>query len=803
MRYVTHLHRLLVGVLLTLLTPLVAHASYSDILTSVRATTTPAQADPEVLAFALAALRPGDAALTPERVQQALRGEILSFCRPTTTSSSSAPSDAACLQEMETIRSLVQREMWVRDVGRDLQAIATGQELQEGVLPGADINELLPQSILAIWEVTATETGASITSPTIVSVPELDDAVKKAVTNALTALKPEERVAATWRLLYGVREARGERGSPRPEHEQPEAEANQPGTERQHLFRETPDLEEALLALQAAVLAAVPATDDRPRLFLPISIGSQTLAWVTDDDVGLRFVEALEPVQPSLVSLTDGTAIRGGTFPPAPGEDADPQGHGLCQMPLSSDGFLCRLAEGGPNCAEPTTNSGPLRLGPCTGTGDVRQTLAGPDACRTSVWRDGGFDTTYQCRPELTCESICNDASASANATTQLHAYKKGSSGDPGVVRGCVRNNNLDLPPVYQALRAAVGMSVSCGLPDQIDVSDVVGADQLPDTCCSIAGEMASVACRAMEEDGVLTNDDGSFRKAPDGTPFTLPNCTAALVIDQCSSSCGRTLPAGFRDALFAQAQTNPGNTPTRCEDALEEPRVQRILAAMTHRDELCRADRLTSFPNTIGNLACYANQCLEDSLEFQRLNPGQSPYVTGETIAPFDAWLGPRQTGSGAVDVAPLIPPTLPAYEPGQLLLEFDSALCELVGLPPLTPPALCLLRPLQRALVPLASFALQAADPARQIDQLRVQVEDVQRAATAFGLRRGQEGMRQALRAPVQSLTTTLTEAEAILQTLRDASFTTVSCPIDGTALSSSSAENSDSSDTTTTQP
>jgi hypothetical protein len=61
----------------------------------------------------------------------------------------------------------------------------------------------------------------------------------------------------------------------------------------------------------------------------------------------------------------------------------------------------------------------------------------------------------------------------------------------------------------------------------------------------------------------------------------------------------------------------------------------------------------------------------------------------------------------------------------------------------------------------------------------------------------------MRQALRAPVQSLTTTLTEAEAILQTLRDASFTTVSCPIDGTALSSSSAENSDSSDTTTTQP
>lgn len=792
---------------------------YRTIKADVMAEQSTFQVSDEVATFAQAILTQAGKDITLEQVRLALTLPASAVCNAGQADNSDTAADdpgneeengdrTDCNELVRRAIEIMKRESLVRELGNSLQPIATTAELATDSYPGMGSESLLlTAAIRAIWGTNATGDDPSLQVRTW---PENDSTIAgdlQQIDAILSRMSDEERTGATWRALYGTRFAKGELGGQN-EADTPADPDNAPGTERQYLWKEQPELDQALLKLRADLFAADAGDEDDEKrvidLFPPQKIGDNVV-WVTSDDVGLRQRIPLHPVLPS---LGDSVPIKGGLWPPAPpGPTLAPSkpsdendSRGLCLIPIAADGHLCRAPTGETSPCRTTVGpqAGTIILAACAGDEEsTKLTPAGPLACEDLDWHLGGFSPDDQCQPELKCDPVCNDNSGTPNPEEEFHVYSKvDQNGQEAIVRGCMKTGDRLLPG-YRALQAGAGLRLICESQNNVALSDLLPPEELEVVCCSQISEMATVMCRAMEEDGVFT--EGNERAvSKGGEPLSVGTCAMAFAIDSCGPSCGGPLPAGYLDELIERANKNPAGRATECEEAVneEEGRLRALLYEAETINESCSPDRLVEMDNTILANTCYADRCLEYSLKLHNLTPAFGALTTFDAQTPLSPAVFPRQEPEEAIEVAPLLPDRLPTdYSPGEIAKNFDIGVCQINGLPPLTPPVLCAVDPLRRLTLPMVEPFGQQANLDQQIGDLALDQSIFRLSGLPAGIRLGDDLFLETLRPVIQELNDSVEGTVRLLNELPDIEFANELCPLSPTQELESSRSNSSS--------
>lgn len=369
-----------------------------------------------------------DAFIVPNDIDLAFRRDYQRLCG----SHPEARKDAGnCAVFAETLRDEARAEELTRALGRDLQIIASGYEMQVDGYPGRQTN--LPTrylSLLALWRA---GTGGQVLAQTGLLIryepmPEGLEATFATLASALDTLeKPDEFTAAVWRYQHGYRLVRGDReeeGFP-----PPEILESGPGAERQYLAKRWESVEAALEALDTVLLSTEidPPLRDKEIVFFSVPpmyqdlLPANVIVWAyfeqhgeefegdTSGDVGLQWRIPLEPVKPALLANPEDTCagatpgdhggecpgIPGGRYPPPPekeeenGERVPMDGRGLCTMPFARLGYLCRpilTAKG--TCPEPQDPPpDKILLTRCQMDPAGTRTNRGPDICQSFGYR--------------------------------------------------------------------------------------------------------------------------------------------------------------------------------------------------------------------------------------------------------------------------------------------------------------------------------------------------------------------------------------------------------------------------------
>lgn len=192
--------------------------------------------------------------------------------------------------------------------------------------------------------------------------------------------------------------------------------------------------------------------------------------------------------------------------------------------------------------------------------------------------------------------------------------------------------------------------------------------------------------------------------------------------------------------------------------------------------DNRSEQDR-TSYRNTIGNTACYIGQCIEESMRTHRLVSGRNTFVTQDAAYPWDP-LMKSTTGGSLLTSPPLLVGAIPPYRPQRILNAFDESLCQSVGLPPRTPPALCMFNELRSLAFP-TDFLTTAS---RLLVQTGEQFEPffgLRNLAASIGTRISTELYAQYLQVATKSLVELMRSANIILKEIQKTSFPDEMCP------------------------
>lgn len=814
----------LVGGLALAAPALAQQGLYDGIRMTIDQETAKYSVNDEVSDFAIAVLTSQGETVSATQAEAALRLPAATVCRSEDAESSDEGGDddnapntdddrSTCIDMIQRLRAIMAREERVQALGHDLQAVAGSAELAADAYPGMGTESLLfSEAIRTIW---GTEQSGSSATIEVRTWPKNDSTIKEdlnTITKEIGSLQRPEAIGAVWRVLYGTRFARGERGGLN-DADTASYPDNAPGTERQYLWKEHDSLDEALLKLRQDLLGDdLPADDDAssssagPRrviLYPPKVLMENLVIWVSSDDVGLRQKVPLFPVQPSLIGQNG--AILGGNWPPAPpgptkasmSQSDEDDSRGLCLDPIAEDGFLCRsLSDGESLCEEPAeAQAETIVLAQCEGKEEEAQrTPAGPMICNDLEWRAGDFDPDYQCQPELECADVCNDSSGTPNSNVEFQVFKKEDQDDKlAVSRACVKNDSKILP-AYQVLQAAAGLRLTCELENDVDPIDTLPPEEQEAFCCDQVSQTAAVMCRAMEEDGVFAEDDGSRAISESGEPFTPGNCALAFATDACGLECGGPLKEGYLDELIDRANENPADLPETCDEALGQQRVQDLLFEAEDIDEACSPDRTIALDNTILANACYAGRCLEYTLKVHNTTPAFGAFTATDAIVPYGPEVGDRTAPDEAIDLSPIPPDQLPRYVPGEIIGDFDRAFCQLNGLPPLTPTVVCSVDPLRRLALPLIDPFNHQSTLDQQRQELAAEQQSFLRVGLPAGVRIGDDLFIEMLRGPVQALTDSLSVSTELLTQLNDADFTRELCPLSPPqGLTSSSSDTS----------
>ncbi|MBI3336967.1 hypothetical protein HYZ98_05410 [Candidatus Peregrinibacteria bacterium] len=377
--------------------------------------------------------------VTDADITGTIRNQIATVC-----GKQPAKQHTDCAEFRVRIRDILGREILVRAVGRNLQALTTGEELPVDGMPGRALDfSSRYQGIISIWQ---TGTGGNIEdvgTGVLVRTKLIDHQVMGPLVDTLRtkliAVPEHERAAAVWRYQHGLRFVRGERTpsfgiSPLlPFHlEAPSGDPdNGLNTERQDLFRRwngsngTSDIEQALVDIWSAlpknpfdVNEFDPPLDKKEIVlfifgndFLDQHMPENIIIWARIDgnpnagwpwgDIGLHWQFPQEPALPSLIG-DNGEAILGGRYPPAPVSGNKPvDGLGLCTHPFPAKGYLCRdrIKTAGEKCDEsgqPPTQTNQITLMRCqqNKNATVKTTQLGPDLCADIAWRTTGINTS-------------------------------------------------------------------------------------------------------------------------------------------------------------------------------------------------------------------------------------------------------------------------------------------------------------------------------------------------------------------------------------------------------------------------
>ena len=782
--------------------------------------------------------------ITQEDVEKILKGEGLSVCG-SKQSGEAGKSFTGCDVMTQEIIRLAGQEGRVRALGRGLQALATGYELPLSEIPGHPIKFSTDlRGIVNIWSTEGTLSGEGVSSPSSSSssssesdsppvfLPDnpiyprtqpivlLDDEGEyndkiSAIASALDALSKEEQIAAVWRYMYGVRLVDEKRA---PDYPPPyeDGESGE-GTERQYLFKRWEELEKAMMSLwnwdekfpkDPAAYNPPLKKNDVVYFLIKEPLNEEVILWLRVDgdpagnhpmgDIGLHFKMPLEPLLPSLIHRNE--AILGGTYPPEPMTEEDEReevnGRRICSMPAAQRGYLCRpflaalpenrcpeeFSDEQGNPLDPTA----IRLTTCE-IGEEQLTIAGPDVCREIPWKEPDGDS-MPCKVAMRCSAQCGDEEDHLGYTTPKNSE--------GVIEVCIENDP-EIPMTYVLYHELMHAYQFCGMPPMNSPYSELNAEEANAFCCRTEGEAYQAHCKMMEEDGII-----GPATVINGIPITTEACAEFFTDKACRGTieiedgeevqlqgcpASRAYPASLWDELKQKVAENPADVPASCNEAIGNPdlRVQTLLETIEKRDPVCTVMNLSEYKNRIGNELCFIGQCMEESLELHRLVPGRNPATVGDQAFPWDNPLTGLPPLGNLITNSPAGPGFLPQYRPQLLAAEFETALCQLQGLPARTPPILCAIDSSRRLDLPLKNFFPTAFGLIGNAQEGETAETDLLSLATGIGTRMGTHLYTTYLRTASRSFAETLTSAKDLLTDIKEIEFPSQMCPIGNSPL------------------
>lgn len=666
-------------------------------------------------------------------VDQALRNEY-ETCTPDEL------NIGDCSTPVFFVQDQIAKQAFIRELGRDLQQIATSYEIPVHTHPDRPFSLTTKfESIVRLWQ---SGTDATFRSEgKLVEAKQLDwDALEsdvEALKGALESLKVEENEkmdyekfdAALWRYRYGVQEVEKENENSTGCSSDDE---KGDGTELQYTKTRFCDVEEALNQILQAARQQLEDDDDAVILFSTENLMEDIHVWVRSDDAGLFRDMPLSSVLPSLDctnSKTDPPALEckngvilGGIYPyglkDEPVIDEPEPGRGLCSHPLAQKGYLCRPIEQEtcPTGEDPDS----IQLTRCTESRfkeniPLASTVSGPNICELGGWNEKpDEEVPAECRNcNVTVSCGCNESQTSMKDVE-------------GNIVVCISNEGI--PATYSTIRQLAHAQTLCNQPPSTPLFSN-GAQ-----CCTKEYEAYRLACAA-------AYSDGNF----DGTDITVESCAALLSNDACTN-------AGY-DSCMAE---EPGDEEIEAvKEAMKENRADVVTACMEDADRMdpraasmiyslpmaCTPECISKYKNTVGNNICFAGECIEQSLEAHRLVPGRVAAVSADEAYPWDACIAPDEDLKNTnVGILPAGTSNIfPLYQPGKLALALDSAYCQMNGLPALTPPVLCATDPrrtLQYPLDELLEFNKSLKD---EVEEFELPSGQLMEIAPSIGTRIG----------------------------------------------------------------
>ncbi len=772
--------------------------------------------------------------MSDDEIKAALNGNVMAACGTDDGTWAAEAHRSECGRALPNIKLLANEEQHLRAFGRDLQRMASAQELPLSEIPGRPFHMATDLSgIINIWRAgtgSVQKTASGILVRTRMLTDEEADLIREPfeqLANGLRAAAEEDSGenremlnAAVWYYQYGSRLRSGSRSA----HYPPPREDDQsgPGTERQYLFYGDFSQGTYLDAIWGALVRGgitfdppLSANEVAYILFpedLTELLPENILIWARLDgapyvpgagelypfgDAGLAWTYPTEPLLPSLISLEpDHDPILGGRYPPEPAYEASSDdegnpvpvgtkvpidGRGLCSMPLAQRGYLCRpLRVTDENqCPEPEETpeeENVITLVSCTVEEQPTLTVAGPDVCREIEYLN-----KEEGAPAHNCDVRFRPGPCPGG--------DPGSAGEKqadGSISLCL-DDSMDGPPLtYVQEHELVHAQQYCQLPAG-DIYAGLHEEEGDALCCRLEGEAHFVNCKRMIEDGVLNN---AFVQ---GIEVTAQTCMEMMRVLTCSNyrgrdvSCGSTVPFTRANGqeLFGimSAGGNPADLPDTYDEATDpdtmDARVAARVRAIERQVPVCTPGTESEYKNTIGNNACYIGQCVEESLELHRLTGGRSPATVGDGAFPHD---DPRM-GTALATVLRSVPatsPPLPSYRPQMITRILEDALCQLQGLPAATPPHLCAFSPSRRLAVPLADGSATARSLQYNSAEQRDAATLVEGLAAGLGSRIGTDIQGQYLRIGTRTLSEVVALANMLLKETLTVTFPTNMCPL-----------------------
>ncbi len=707
-----------------------------------------------------------------------------------------------CQGFAEQLSELARKEAWIRALGRELQLIASSYEPEMDGHTAREnaIATKLPGAAL-LWQ-SGVDRMTNPADQVRIKRLELPDTIKPHVQsiegmlggmvvtdNTGETQKKDygELVAALFRYRNGYQEVQMEGKSVEQlaeEEDDPEsftyscrenAENRFEGTDLQMLGKRWCDLEREMhniwqkLPKEDFVDLGPKDTAVFPVKGLDVPGMRDAVLWVKRDDVGILWRMPLEPVLPMLDA--EGTPVLSGIYPDPPAIP-EPK-HGICSHPFARRGYLCRkqLVEHCPLPGEDSNENEILLAGCKAYEFPIVETLSGPDICQRGGWRipidleelkkdtpqkDGEKLTTGVCA-NCVVDLYCGDLDGGAT-------YLKDEN---GVIPIAIQEDPwMDMR--YILLHELIHAQQICNLPPNTPFNPHVTKEK----CCEVEYLPYLMTCKAAIEDGVI-----------DTNLVSIEECTMLLTNNSCAKweyACTGP-PADinrYNELRSLLAKMFENENPPTCEEVITNI-DGRALSIKESLKASCRPGCEAQYENTIGNNLCYIGQCLEESLEEHRLIPGRIPYVTQDEAFPWDSCMNEDPQLATFVTVPPLTRTFLPPYKGQELLQQLDTLLCQMNGLPRLSPPILCAFSPGKRLSLPLQTYFNTALSLVEQdkvhIDDTANLQESVGNIATRIGTTLYREYLEKALR----EFSELIRAAGTFGRQMGEVEFPTVACP------------------------
>lgn len=801
----------------------------------------------------------GTFVVNEKEVADAVKKDVMSLC------GNDHHRMEACGRAQGTLEVLVERAAWVRGLGRRLQAVASGYEGAMYGYPGSPIDIAIRlSSIGAIWRAGNDPFIQPIVESFLRAAPlpdrdftenevkeligKMEDKLvrKKDGPNGEKKKDDTEFVAAVWRYRNGVKYVQNREGTCNPQ-----ALAQNPERtyqERRYCDPDTVDVEAELLAILAPVQSWVqnslePKKQTHEQIIFPSIVDKKKniTVWIRDDDIGLQWYIATEPVQPALFippfidCIEGGTAtkdcsemfenaiIRGGNYPePVPQDGSgsrvpEPKnGEGLCSHPFARRGYLCRSVES-ENCGLIAEDSKKIDdddikdivLAGCEPErfrNEVSRRLSGSDVCGIGGWRSTVDENTVKDTPEwqddmkpnkcspcaidVKCDTACDGETDMA--FTKLARNK-------GVVRICMpasfdATGNLEYLLAHEMVHAQQICQMSelqsyerFGIFEkdsngdgQMDAEE---AKKAAAACCATERESYFAQCKMMAMDGILDlagigiDQCASVYANFSCAQYVPPNATGNDVYP-CSTD--GINPVDMRKKLDKVVLDNKDRLklPSKCADLINAP-TARIKAIYDSLPLTCAAGCQSRYANTIGNNLCYTAQCVEQTYEFQRPIPGRTTLTTTDQSFPWDSCELPDPQIAAVADPPAFTGPKLPPYRPAELLQALDMALCQLNGLPARTPPVICGFDGNRRISLPLQRGIESVTSLTMQPAEYAAAHFGLEEAAGSIGAMRVSDMFALYLTPAARQFGDILNVAKSTLATIGSTKFPSTMCP------------------------